>query len=243
MFKAKENPQILRHQSIPLPCKFSLLLWNIHKENQSKKFQAKLTILMQKYPSDILLFQEVKYPKKETFFLEKQSFVLASNMQTSKNIFGVLTAMTFAFEEISISLSTKKELGCISHKSFLISRHTLCNGENLYLVNLHAINFVPFASFKHEMQHIAKILITLEGALIVGGDFNNWNVKRLHFLSFFAKELHLKKLDVENAHHIKHIFNKKIDHIFYRGIQASAAQAIDTGNISDHNPIYAVFES
>jgi endonuclease/exonuclease/phosphatase (EEP) superfamily protein YafD len=243
MFIPKEKPQNLRHQNISLPCKFSLLLWNVHKENQTKKFLTKFSALMQKYPSDILLFQEVKYPNKATFFLHEHSFALAGNMQTSKNTFGVLTAMRSSFDRILTYLSTKKELGCISHKSFLISRHTLCNGKSLYLVNLHAVNFVPFSSFKYEMQKIAKVLTAFEGALIVAGDFNNWSSKRLQFLSAFVDELHLKTLDVQDAHHIKHIFHKKIDHIFYRGLTLHYAQAIDTGNISDHNPIYAVFES
>ncbi len=242
MFIPKQTPKKFIHKSNVLPCKFSLLVWNIHKENQTKNFEKSFSSLMQTNPSDILMFQEVKYPKQNSFAFEKYSYVLGANIETKQNIFGVLTAAKCSFHNITTSLSTKKELGFSSHKSFLITQHQLCNGQTLYLANIHAVNFVSDKAFKYELQKIKNLLQTFKGPIIIGGDFNNWNKKRLQFLENFQKELELYKLTVEESHHVKQIFSQTIDHIYYRGIKPLKAVAIDTKKISDHNPIHALFE-
>jgi len=52
----------------------------------------------------------------------------------------------------------------------------------------------------------------------------------------------VSKLDVEDSHHVKKFFSQNIDHIYYKGLKITGAAAIDTQHISDHNPIYALFE-
>lgn len=230
------------HQKQDLTTKFSLLIWNVHKENQTKEFAKNFTVLMKKNPSDILMLQEVRYPKKSDFFFEHYSFALGGNIETTENIFGVLTAAKCSFDDITRSLSTKKEFGFISRKSFLISKHQLHNAQTLYLVNIHAINFVSLKTFAFELQKIKQNILALDGPLIIGGDFNNWSKKRLKLLENFQKELGLNKLEIEAEHHVKTIFSQAIDHIYYKGITPLHAVALDTKNISDHNPIHAVFE-
>ncbi|HFB53665.1 MAG TPA: endonuclease/exonuclease/phosphatase family protein [Sulfurimonas autotrophica] len=242
MLTPKQTPQSHKHQHKDLACKFSLLLWNIHKENQKQHFKKHFHALLQKYPSDILLFQEVKHPKKAAFFFENYSYSLAANIETRQNSFGVMTAALCSFDTVSPALSTKKELGFISHKSFLISQHRLCDGSFLTLVNIHAINFVSNKSFDHEIQRLKTEVAKLDGALILAGDFNTWSKQRQRRLQSFAQELNLSKLSLENSHHVKKIFTQSIDHIYYRGLKAMHATAIDTQRISDHNPIHALFE-
>ncbi|HFB54273.1 MAG TPA: endonuclease/exonuclease/phosphatase family protein [Sulfurimonas autotrophica] len=232
----------LKHQQKSLACRFSLLVWNVHKENLTHPFAKKFSALLQTHPSDILLLQEIKYPKPNRAFLQNYSFALAANMETKKHLYGVLTAAQCSFETLTPTLSLTKELGFISHKSFLISEHRLCDNRVLYLVNIHAINFVSNKSFAKELQHIQKSLQTLPAPLIIGGDFNNWNKKRLQILQKFQEALGLQKLDVQEPHHIKSIFSHSIDHIYYKGLKALSATAIDTQHISDHNPIHALFE-
>jgi endonuclease/exonuclease/phosphatase (EEP) superfamily protein YafD len=167
---------------------------------------------------------------------------LAGNIETQQNIFGVLTATKSAFREMHRSLSTKKELGFMSHKSFLLSRHTLANNKELTILNLHAINFVSSKTFAYELENIEKILLEIDGPLIVAGDFNTWSKKRHKLLENFQLELGLKKLQINDEKHIKQIFWQRLDHIYYRELKPLQALALDTKNISDHNPIYAEFE-
>lgn len=242
MYQANNHPQSFLHHHTTLSSKFSLLLWNIHKENQGQSFKETLYRLTQTYKSDLLLFQEVKYPKKSPFSLQEYSFALAGNIETQQNIFGVLTATKSAFREMHRSLSTKKELGFMSHKSFLLSRHTLANNKELTILNLHAINFVSSKTFAYELENIEKILLEIDGPLIVAGDFNTWSKKRHKLLENFQLELGLKKLQINDEKHIKQIFWQRLDHIYYRELKPLQALALDTKNISDHNPIYAEFE-
>jgi endonuclease/exonuclease/phosphatase (EEP) superfamily protein YafD len=52
----------------------------------------------------------------------------------------------------------------------------------------------------------------------------------------------LQKAEITAPHHVKAVFSKPIDHIFYRGVTLIKAEAIDTKKVSDHNPIYATFK-
>jgi len=128
------------HQNRNLPCRFSLLVWNVHKENSNYSFKQKFTTLLQTYPSDILLLQEIKFSKNSKLLFQDYSFALAPNIETKKDFYGVVTATQSSFETFTPKLSHTKELGFLFHKSFLISQHRLCNNTLLYLVNIHAIN-------------------------------------------------------------------------------------------------------
>ena len=243
MFIPKIFPSQLHHQDQQLEETFSLLVWNIHKENQQHHFIQTLDTLLLDYPSDFLLFQEVKHPKKRQYALKEYSYALASNIETSKNIFGVTTAAKVAFESVQTSISSTREMGGIAtHKSLLITEHRLSNGQNIYIVNLHAINFVSLKSFTLELAKISKVLSSYEGSMIIGGDFNNWSKRRVTALEHFQKSLGLQKAEIQEAHHVKAVFSKPLDHIFYRGLTLIKAKAIDTKSVSDHNPIYARFK-
>lgn len=124
----------------------------------------------------------------------------------------------------------------------LLTSHSFYDGEVLYIVNMHGINFVSFKSFEKELKKIKSILKTYNGAMIVCGDFNNWSKRRMKALEDFKEALSLQKALIQEEHHVKHIFSKPIDHIFYKGLRLIRAEAINTKKVSDHNPLYAVFE-
>ena len=230
------------HTDAKLKKCFSLLVWNLHKENQTKAFQKQFHSLVQNYQTDIFLFQEVRYPKKSDFIFKNYSYALAHNIETKKSRFGVLTATQCSFVLAQPLLSSKKELGFLTHKSYLLTQHTIDEETKLTILNLHAINFVNSKTFAHELQEIQKKLLQLKGPLIVAGDFNSWSHKRNKLLISFQNALGLQKLTIQNEKKIKHFLSHKLDHIYYRGIKAKQALAIDTKNISDHNPLYATFE-
>ncbi|MEA3523302.1 MAG: endonuclease/exonuclease/phosphatase family protein [Campylobacterota bacterium] len=235
-------PKKLEHQDNCLDETFSLLVWNVHKENQEEEFKFFLEKLLEEYPSDFLLLQEVKYPKYIKFMFHNYSYALASNIETTKNIFGVLSACKVSFDKIDNLLSSKKELGFTTHKSALLTKHTLHNTQTLYVLNLHAINFVTHDIFELELSNFKKKLKNYEGAFIIAGDFNSWNCKRMNSLERLKKEFSLQKAKIKNDKHLLQIFSFPIDHIFYRGLELLEANSIDTKGLSDHNPIYAKFK-
>ncbi len=241
MFIPRLFPRRLQHQESRLDETFSLLVWNVHKENQEAPFQEGLRELLRHCPSDFLLFQEVKHPKAAPYSLQHYSYAIASNIETAKNIFGVVTAANVSFEKIDTAITAEREMGVATHKSLLITQHRLSDGTLFHLVNLHAINFVSLKSFTLALEKIKKELAAIEGPMIVGGDFNNWSKRRVQTIERFQKELGLQKAEIDQHHHIKSIFSKPLDHLFYRGVKLLKAEAIDTKKISDHNPIHATF--
>jgi len=242
MFIPNNFPSNLQHQDKRLGTTFSLLVWNIHKENQETLFKKTLKELLTNHPSDFLLFQEVKHPKDKSYTFTEYSYALASNIETTQNIFGVATAAKVQFNTINTSVSSKRELGGLAtHKSVLITQHSFQNKESIYIVNLHAINFVSLKSFTLELAKVERTLQAYSGPMIIGGDFNNWSKRRVKALEHFQKSLDLEKAAVEAPHHIKTVFSKPLDHIFYREITLIKAKALDTKKVSDHNPIYATF--
>ncbi len=242
MFVPRHNPHFYQHQDKAVKPRFSLLSWNIHKENTRPEFKSKLHELLHTHASDFLLFQEYKMPKHQGNDLGALSFAMAANIETKRYTYGIVTASTFGFDTKHIELTTEKEFLISTRKSTLLTSHSFANGEVLHLLNMHGINFVSSKVFNKELEKIKLILTTCEGAMIVSGDFNNWSKKRVEALEEFQTELSLHKAVIEEAHHIKHVFSKPIDHIFYRGLRLIKAEAIDTRSISDHNPIHATFE-
>jgi len=241
MFLPTTYPTQLSHQDEKVGEEFSLLIWNIHKENQTPVFKKKFYELILSYPSDFLLFQELRYPKNSSFLLSEYSYVLSSNIESQEDIFGVLTASKFSFTNIQVHKTSQKELGFLTHKSLLITQHKLPNEKTLCIVNIHSINFVPLYIFTQELKLLRDELIDFDGALIIAGDFNTWSSGRMREIESFQKKLSLKYAEVQEKHHVKHMFLKPLDHIFYRGLELIQAQAIDTAQVSDHNPIYTRF--
>lgn len=242
MFAPHQDPYFYQHQDEKTASTFSLLCWNIHKENLNPRFHLKLDALLLSHPSDFMLLQEYKLPKHRPHQLRDFSYAMAANIETPAHVYGLLTASHVAYDAKQIELTHQKEFGIATQKSMLLTSHSFFDGDVLHIVNMHGINFVSFAAFDKELDKIETLLKTYSGAMIVCGDFNNWSKKRMKALHDFKDVLSLQIAHVNEGHHVKHIFSKPIDHIFYRGLKLVRAEAIDTKKVSDHNPIYAVFE-
>ncbi|MDY0117357.1 MAG: endonuclease/exonuclease/phosphatase family protein, partial [Sulfurimonadaceae bacterium] len=154
----------------------------------------------------------------------------------------LLTASRATIAHHKTHLSKTKEFFLATKKANLITHHHFEDGSLLIIVNLHAINFVSAKMFIKELDMLYHLLYDAHCAVIVSGDFNNWGPKRLRALVAFEHSLQLQRAVVQDAQHIKHFLNKPIDHIFYKNIELLHAKAIDTKNISDHNPIIANFQ-
>lgn len=242
MFIPRQNPYFYQHQNKRVAPRFSLLCWNIHKENLQPIFQSKLHELLHTHPSDFLLFQEYKIAKQKPHDFGGLSYAMAANIETKQYIYGLLTASSFGFTTKHTTLTRQKEFMISTRKSTLLTSHSFADGEPLHLMNMHGINFTSSKAFNKELERVKAMLFGCSGAIIVSGDFNNWNQKRIKALEKFQNDLNLQKAIVEKGHHIKHIFSKPIDHIFYKGLKLIKAEAIDTKEISDHNPIHVTFE-
>ncbi len=224
-------------QNDTLGQRFSLLCWNVHKEMGSPAFDRIFCALRRRYDPDLWLLQEALFAPHALHCLEAHDYAIAFNLKRH----GVLSAARCRFETAEALRTQRRELRIATRKSLLITRHRLHDGAPLTVVNLHAINFVSAAVFTDEMLRLSERLHTVEGPMIVAGDFNTWSTKRLKELDTFAGGLALRRAVLDDAHHLKRMFSKPLDHLFYRGLDLLHAQALDTRNASDHNPIVATF--
>ena len=248
MYQPKYTP-IASRQAQPtsqdqLPECFTLLAWNLQKTDFSHYVYRNLKELLTQSEltnePHILSFQEAKtLPEQISFF--NLSFVIAPNIQTKKNHFGVLTASSSIINPIRQCLTQSRELGWATHKTALITQHKLSNNQILTHVNIHAINFVSHSVFHRELQKLFQYLDQITGPIIISGDFNTWNKKRTKTLIEATQKLSLKMVKYPDHRPIKSIFKQPLDHIFYRQLTLQSSQAIDVNLISDHNPILATF--
>ena len=221
--------------------KFALISWNVHKEMGQAAFEKSFAKLLAKYDPHLVLLQEAVLEPHTMHLLAHYNLASVKNIDFTKKGYGVLSASRFELL-CEVPLKTEsRELYCMTKKSLLLSAHAISENAILHVVNLHAINFVSHRVFMYELQRLLERLMEIKTPLIVAGDFNTWSKKRQKHLEEFAAALGLKRVEMEDAHHIKSHWKKPLDHIFYRDLELLRARAIDTKKISDHNPIWAEF--
>jgi len=234
-FDAKNIPKFV-------PNTFGLLIWNVNKNNQKVNVKTYLKSLALKYRLDFVLLQEAKFQKKHTIPFQAYSYGAAANLQIRNNYYGVLTASSVDIHNQKALISKSKESLLNTHKSALLTTYKISEHKELTVVNIHAINFKNSQYFKLELNRILVELREYEDAIIVAGDFNSWNKKRVDILNRFCIELKLSKTIIEKSDKIKSFLNYDLDHIFYRGLTLDFATVLECNKLSDHNPLYAYFK-
>jgi len=231
----------LKHQDENCSDIINVLCWNVAKLTLKKSYKEYLKSVVEEEKIDILLLQEVKKQLAEELNICDFSYVLSPNIQTRKHIFGVLSAFKISCEDELSLLTRKRELSYATYKTSLITKHKIFHDKVLLIVNLHAINFVRNSDFYDELEQIKLSIKSHKGAMIVAGDFNTWNIKRVNYLKEFSSELSLKEVSFNDSSKIKKVFKNSLDYIFYRDLELINSKVIDSKKISDHNPIIAKF--
>ncbi|WP_345990041.1 endonuclease/exonuclease/phosphatase family protein [Sulfurimonas sp. HSL1-2] len=226
----------------PLPYTFSLLSWNVHKEMGRSPFDKTLQSLLATGSPELILFQEAVLDAHTSDHFPGYNVSAAINIDLRHRQYGVLTAARCPIHDTVGLKTNRREMHIATRKSMLITTHPFEDGSELTAVNLHAINFVSAAVFVEEIERLRVALLQRTGALIVTGDFNTWSRKRMEYLEHFAAAVGLLPAAYLNGHHIKQRFSKPLDHLYYRDVTLLAAEAVDTGRVSDHNPILATFK-
>ena len=221
-----------------LPIPFSLLCWNVYKKNRDDE---RFGEFLQRIDADLLLLQEAEFRNGQPCRVEGYSYDAAANITFGSSNFGVLTASRCQALETRAYLSQTRELYFATHKSLLLSRYALGEGNSLLVVNVHAINFRENSAYKKEKERILDYLQKDTGPLIVAGDFNAWNSTRGEKLLQIADSLGLKRVPLDSGDGVKSMFGNPLDFIFYRDLELLACEVLDDGGISDHRPLLARF--
>jgi len=242
MYQPDKFIKSLKHQDVDFHKRFTILSWNVAKLTLRSSYKEFLESIIKNYSLDVLLLQEVKKDISTELDLYDYSYILSPNIETKRHLFGVLNAFKTSCENEFSLLTQKREFSYMTHKVSLITEHKVDGDKRLLIVNLHAINFVKSSDFHQELNSIKKEIKSHKGAMIVAGDFNTWNIKRVQLLREFTHDLSLKEVSFSDDSNLKKVFSNCIDYIFYRELKLSYSKVINSKKISDHNPIIATFE-
>lgn len=186
--------------------------------------------------------------EKNNDFLLLQEWVSSLNTQSGKythtqetftiplrkEVTGTATISTYPPISVQKFLSLSRELGFATHKSAIVTEYIL-DGKTLTILNCHALNFVENKVWEETMYYWIKQLPN-EGACVVAGDFNVWNLGRTDSL---RKILIAKGFTYAPYEHSVPLC---LDHVWYRHIVVTSCTLHDRVHTSDHYPLTITFD-
>ena len=157
---------------------------------------------------------------------------LKTNIET-----GVKTGATVAAKKQFFSATKHSEPVTNTKKMLLATVYPLnITGQSLLVINTHIINFVSFEKFCAHLDQVFSALKNYNGPVLLAGDFNTWDSKRLRYFNQLASSFSLKEVQIIRKPRLGHLF-KHLDHIYYRQLEVVAAQVHTHTHSSDHHPI------
>ena len=246
MFK----PSRLHHSACHDHCKtisiadtFGVLCWNVYKNNlKHPGFKHFLHNEVERRNVDLILFQEAGFRDNHHFELPHFSYDAAANLEFRGEFYGVLTASKIESTHAKAYLSEGRESMFGPHKSLLLSDYSFDDGSSLLILNVHAINFRENQRYNKELERFLTLVETYQGPMILAGDFNSWNKKRMEKLHKIAERLSLTAVTFEKTGKVKSFMGKDLDFIFYRELELIEAVVMDEHKLSDHNPLFVRFK-
>jgi endonuclease/exonuclease/phosphatase (EEP) superfamily protein YafD len=223
----------------------NLLLWNLYKCKKNG-WQEDFRNLIQ--DKDLILLQEaiLNSPFDSQFIHSLQhQWIMARSFKDLKNNFetGVKTGSTVAATKHTFAASVHGEPITKTKKMLLATYYPLHTfSQPLLVVNSHLINFVSFEKFKAHVDQIFQHLQHHEGPIILAGDFNTWNGKRLKYFNGLARSLLLNEVKLQRQPRLLHLF-QHLDHIYYRGLEVICSQVMTDVRSSDHFPVSVRFRA
>lgn len=217
----------------------SFVTWNIYKGKKSG------------------LYQDLSYLIETNDFVVVQEFLLGTNQQKQMEGFldfywgfaksfkdsgewtGVATiSKHLPYESVPLQ-SEDTEPFAGTPKMSLVSKYKTDNGRELWIVNIHSLNFDPgHGSFMNQLDDVVDYISQYQGPMIFAGDFNTWSSTRFEYLMEKMSALSMERAPIENP---MGIFSQTLDHIFYRGLEDVEPELLHELVSSDHKPLRISF--
>ena len=216
-----------------------ILLWNVFK-CRKKRWQEDFITLM--HDKDLILLQEAILNSPYDIHFN-QSFqhqwIMARSFKNLKTKIetGVKTGSTVAAKKYYFSASKYSEPISKTKKMLLATLYPLNTlGQSVLVVNSHLINFVSFKKFKAHLDQVFQTLEHHNGPILLAGDFNTWNGKRLKYFHELTILFSLEEVQMVRRPRLNHLFHH-LDHIYCRGLKIVHVQVHTHIHSSDHYPI------
>jgi len=241
-------PSLLHHRSCRFSCSrfvpdtFGVLCWNVYKKNtKNPAFKPYLEKMTEEKEIDFLFFQEANFRDDNYFTLPNFAFDAAANLEFRGEFYGVLSASRAESKYAQAYLSEGRESLIGPHKSLILSTYTFEDGSELLILNVHAINFRENQRYHKELERFLSLMIDHEGPMIIAGDFNSWNKRRMQRLHEIREKLGLNAVPFKQTDNVKSFMGNHLDFILYRGVEILDFSVDMDHGLSDHNPLFARF--
>jgi len=220
------------------PHGFTLVNWNTYK-GRKNGWDRDLTRLI--LPSDIVLLQEGNLTPRLQELLREHDFNLdlAAAFTWNDAETGVLTASRIK-PDFLCSFREREPISSVP-KTVLITRYPLAGTDTSLLVaNVHMINFtIDLAAYRRQLAQTEDILARHQGPVILSGDLNTWNSKRMAAVADLAAKLNLRPVGFADDQR-PNFLGQPVDHIYYRGLVPLSSITARVAS-SDHNPMQVTF--
>ncbi|MBE8605173.1 endonuclease/exonuclease/phosphatase family protein [Vibrio sp. OPT10] len=227
-------------KSIDISDGLSLIVWNIYKQNRNN-WQNELNQLTE--GSDLVLLQEARMTKELSQWVTSGQWgsTRVNAFEVFEQSAGVLSLATHL--PIEACAYTHEEPWLQLPKSALWSRYQLSNGEELAVINIHAVNFTfGTEDYKAQLKSLTDNLQKYRGPVIFAGDFNSWSEARFAVLKEALEKVGLTEVVFDPDNRTQFMTGLVLDHVFYRGLEVEKAKAPIT-DASDHNPMRVTFKA
>ncbi|HSV17232.1 MAG TPA: endonuclease/exonuclease/phosphatase family protein [Casimicrobiaceae bacterium] len=218
------------------PLAIRIVTWNIHKQDDAG-WQEDLARFVA--DDDIVLLQEAVLEPRLRSVFERGGlrWVMASSFIYSSIDIGVVTGS----RKVPLTSCTQRVTEPLIRipKSGIITWFRLAGrDETLAVVNVHAINFaLTLGGYRAQLEALGAALGHHPGPIVFAGDLNTWTDARDDAMRAVAARLGMTEIVFKEDRRTL-FMGKQLDHIYVRGLDVIAADAIPVKS-SDHNPVRA----
>ena len=213
--------------------RFHLITWNVHK-GQDKGWQEDLARLSKQ--ADFVLLQEATQHQNLSTF----STALFVSSFSFKDLLSGVKTFTQTQPEWYCGGGVAEPLIQIPKVASVMS-FPLEKGNSLLLINVHLINFEwGISAYQTQLEQLFSFVENHQGPIIISGDFNAWNERRLNLINNLMQKYGLDAVTLSQDERLRFL-GYPLDYIFTRGVKVVSATS-EVVTSSDHNPLLVEFE-
>jgi endonuclease/exonuclease/phosphatase (EEP) superfamily protein YafD len=237
-----------------LPPHITIVSWNVHKQRNAR-LQTDLHALLRQQRPTLVFLQEATAELLDAtlmpgHFAPSWQYPLREGAAT-----GVLTFSQVA-PMWSEGIPTRwREFFLATPKVALATEYLLPDGARLLAVNVHCLNFERWGTLKlrSQLTVLQARLAKHTGPLLLVGDFNTWNQRRLRLVAALARDLHLREVKefsgaLTTGDRQSAVVNwllgidrtLPLDRVYYRGLSPLTATVLPLTS-SDHRALQVTF--
>ena len=212
---------------------FRLVNWNVHK-GQDKGWQEDLARLS-KQANFVLLQEATQHQNLSTF-----STALFVSSFSFKDLLSGVKTFTQIQPEWYCGGGVAEPLIQIPKVASVMS-FPLEKDASLLLINVHLINFEwGISAYQTQLEQLFSFVENHQGPIIISGDFNAWNERRLNLVNNLMQKYGLDTVVPYQEKRVRFL-GYPLDYIFTRGVKVVSATS-EVVTSSDHNPLLVEFE-